>query len=71
MEKAVDVGAGAARQGAPGRDGHEEGMTVSGEVSTSRPAWWYQLTSTERQREIEELETLLRLAQPVAEQQAA
>ena len=44
---------------------------MKGEASTNRPAWWHQLTPTERQREIEELEALLRLAQPAAEQQAA
>jgi hypothetical protein len=56
---------------ARGRDGHEEGTTVKGEASTNRPTWWHQLTPTERQREIEELEALLRLARPAAEQQAA
>ena len=65
------AGAGAARPGAPSRDGDEEGTTVNSEGSVSRPTWWHQLTPTERQHEIEELEALLRLAQPAAEQQAA
>jgi hypothetical protein len=54
-----------------GRPGDEEGTTVNPEESTSRPAWWHQLTPIEREREIEELETLLRLAQRALEQQAA
>jgi hypothetical protein len=44
---------------------------VNRDESTSRPAWWHQLTPIEREREIEELETLLRLAQRTTEQQAA
>jgi len=44
---------------------------LNAEVSVVRPTWWHKLTPTERQREIEELETLLQLAQPAAEQQAA
>jgi hypothetical protein len=46
-------------------------MMAEGEASTSRPTWWHELTPTERQREIEELATLLWLAQPTADQQAA
>ena len=71
MDTPRDVAGGAARPGAPGRDGDEEGMTVNGEGSASRPTWWYRLTPTEREREIDELEALLRLVQPAAEQQAA
>jgi hypothetical protein len=44
---------------------------LNAEVSVIRPTWWHELTPTERQREIEELEALLRLVQPAAEQQAA
>jgi len=44
---------------------------LNAEVSVIRPTWWHELTPTERQRENEELEMLLRLAQPTPEQQAA